>query len=117
MLWLNADSSMICALIFLESRSQLELIYIVSYNKIVPESKHQVALPVSMHKCLCFCPWDGPQNKRDTCTNMRIEMVTKPAHSVNMVLREGVRNETKKTIRQHYDLTPSSAEADVGLFL
>ena len=42
--------------------------------------------------------------------------MTKPAQSVNRVSREGVRIEKKKTIRQHYNMTPASAEAEVGLF-
>ena len=40
----------------------------------------------------------------------------KPAQSVNRVSREGGRIEKKKTIRQHYSMTPTSAEAAAGLF-
>jgi hypothetical protein len=36
------------------------------------------------------------------------------AQSVNRISREGGRIE-KKTIRQHYNMTPASAEAEVGL--
>jgi hypothetical protein len=39
----------------------------------------------------------------------------KTAQSVNRISREGARIE-KKTIRQHYDMTPDSAEAEAGLF-
>jgi hypothetical protein len=42
--------------------------------------------------------------------------MTKPAQSVNRVSREGVRTEKKKTRRQHYNLTPASAEGEAGLF-
>ena len=41
--------------------------------------------------------------------------MTKTAQSVNRISREGARIE-KKTIRQHYDMTPDSAEAEAGLF-
>ena len=37
------------------------------------------------------------------------------AQSVNRVSREGGRIE-KKTIRQHYNMTPASAEAEANLF-
>jgi hypothetical protein len=42
--------------------------------------------------------------------------VTKPAQSVNRVSRERIRIENKKTIRQHYNMSPVSAEAEAGLF-
>lgn len=41
--------------------------------------------------------------------------MTKPAQSANQVLREGVRTERKKTIKQLYNMTPASAEAEVDL--
>jgi hypothetical protein len=41
--------------------------------------------------------------------------VTKPAQSINSVSRVGARIEKKRTIR-HYNMTPASSEAEVGLF-
>ena len=41
--------------------------------------------------------------------------MTKPAQSVNMFSREKVRIEKQKKIRQHYNLTPASSEAEAGL--
>jgi hypothetical protein len=47
---------------------------------------------------------------------MRIEMVTKPAQSVNRVSMDGMRIKKKKKIRQYYNMTPASVEADAGSF-
>jgi hypothetical protein len=42
-------------------------------------------------------------------------LLTKPAQSVKGFSREGGRIGKKKTIRQHYNTTPASAEAEGGL--
>jgi hypothetical protein len=42
--------------------------------------------------------------------------LTKPAQSVHGVSREGARIIKKKTIRQYYNMTSASAEAEAGLF-
>lgn len=47
------------------------------------------------------------------CCLRRLCNLTKPAQSVNSVLREG--KDTEKTIKQHYNMTPAITKA--GLFI
>jgi hypothetical protein len=42
--------------------------------------------------------------------------LAKPAQSLNKVFGEGVRIEKRKTIRQHYNMTSASVEAEASLF-
>ena len=68
-------SVMLCALVILETNhntGHLELLCIVSHNKLGPEptTQHQF-----LHLYISFygisCPWGGPQHNRDTCINIR----------------------------------------------
>jgi hypothetical protein len=48
------------------------------------------------------------------CVCVCVCVVTKPAQSVNRLSMAGVRTEERKKIRQHYNMTPGSAEAEAG---
>ena len=49
-------------------------------------------------------------------TSRKLSKITKPGQPVDRVSREGMKIEKKKTIRQNYNMTSASAEAEAALF-